>query len=153
FKPPPSSPQLSEFWHRSRIVRIRAFFKSSYCSFVSFIRRTSYDSLISRKLQWEDCSWKGLLKYDVTICERKIIGDENDLLNQLNDKCNSSFPAEFEKNTLQTLGPGNPTPMKILRENLLFCIASGEKESCQSQLIPSAAIPMHGFLILVNASI
>ncbi|ONK71375.1 uncharacterized protein A4U43_C04F7900 [Asparagus officinalis] len=38
FKPPPSSPQLSEFWHRSRIVRIRAFFKSSYCSFVSFIR-------------------------------------------------------------------------------------------------------------------
>ncbi|XP_020273379.1 GDP-L-galactose phosphorylase 1-like isoform X4 [Asparagus officinalis] len=102
--------------------------------------------------EWEDCSWKGLLKYDVTMCETKIIGGEKELLAQLNDKWNSSFPAEFEKNTLQPLGPGKPTHMKILRENLLFCIASGEKESCQSQLIPSAAIPMDGFLILVNVN-
>ncbi|ONK62460.1 uncharacterized protein A4U43_C07F4080 [Asparagus officinalis] len=103
-------------------------------------------------LTWEDCSWKGLLKYDVTMCETKIIGGEKDLLNQFNDKWNLSFPAEFEKNTLQPLGPEKPTHMKILRENLLFCIASGEKESCQSQLIPSHAIPMHGFLILVNVN-
>ncbi|XP_020263363.1 uncharacterized protein LOC109839345 [Asparagus officinalis] len=39
---PPSSPQLSEFWHRSRIVRIRACFNSSYCSFVSFIRYSTW---------------------------------------------------------------------------------------------------------------
>ncbi|XP_020260012.1 uncharacterized protein LOC109836514 isoform X2 [Asparagus officinalis] len=35
--PPPSSPQLSKFWHRSRIVRIKACFKSSSFSCVSFI--------------------------------------------------------------------------------------------------------------------
>ncbi|ONK73500.1 uncharacterized protein A4U43_C04F32260 [Asparagus officinalis] len=85
---------------------------------------------------WEDCSWKDLLKYDVTMCETK----------------NLSFTAEFEKKTLQPLGPEKPTHMKLLRENLLFFIASGEKESCQSQLIPSPAIPMHGFLILVNVN-
>ncbi|ONK63242.1 uncharacterized protein A4U43_C07F12850 [Asparagus officinalis] len=60
---------------------------------------------------------------DLLLCA--IIGGEKDLLNLFNDKWN-------------------------LRENLLFCIATGEKESCQSQLITSPAIPMHGLLILVN---
>lgn len=100
--------------------------------------------------QWEERSWKGHLTYDVTMCETKIIKGRNKLIGQLNEKWNADFLVDFETNVLQPLGPPKPSHIKILKENLLFCIASVETES--SEFFPSTALPKDGALVLVNVN-
>lgn len=100
--------------------------------------------------QWEERSWKGQLAYDVTMCETKIIMGGMKLMAQLNEKWNANFIVDFENDVLEPLEPPKSGHMKIIRENLLFCIASAEKED--SELIPSTALPKDGILVMVNVN-
>ena len=81
----------------------------------------------------------------------QIISGGKKLIAQLNEKWNANFLAEFEDNALQPFRPSKPSHMKILKENLLFCVARGDKES--SELIPSTALPKVGALIMLNVSV
>lgn len=79
----------------------------------------------------------------------QIIWGGKKLIAQLNEKWNANFLAELE-NTFQPLEPSKQSHMKILCENLLFCVANGEKEN--SEFVPSAVLPKDGTLIMVNVS-
>ncbi|KAJ6832008.1 GDP-L-galactose phosphorylase 1-like isoform X4 [Iris pallida] len=100
--------------------------------------------------QWEDRSWKGQLAYDVTMCETKIVSGGTRLIAQLNEQWSSNVLTEFENNALQPLCPFKQSYIKTLRENLLFCVATGEKEC--SELVPSVILPKDGTFILINVN-
>ncbi|XP_020595191.1 GDP-L-galactose phosphorylase 1-like [Phalaenopsis equestris] len=98
--------------------------------------------------QWEERAWMGQLSYDVTSCETKIVGRRK-LIAQLNEEWNSNFSKEFEKKAFQPSG-GNVKPsfLKNNREEILFCVASGERE--RSMFVPLIAAPQDGILVIVN---
>ncbi|XP_008804719.1 GDP-L-galactose phosphorylase 1-like isoform X2 [Phoenix dactylifera] len=100
--------------------------------------------------QWEDHASKGLLKYDVTTCEIKVVSGEKNFVTQLNENWNPNFLQNFENNVLQTLEPIKSSCIKICKEDILFCVAHGEKES--SEIIPSTIVPKDGILIVINAN-
>jgi len=81
----------------------------------------------------------------------QILRGGKKLIAQWNEKWTVNFLAEFENNTPQPFEPSKPSHMKILRENLLFCVARGEKEG--SELIPSTALPKGGTLVVLNVSV
>ncbi|XP_058099970.1 GDP-L-galactose phosphorylase 1-like [Magnolia sinica] len=102
--------------------------------------------------QWEDCAWKGLLRYDVTACETKLISGHWKFVAQLNEAWKSKCFTELEENKapLQKLDPFKFNRMKTRREELLFCVASGEK--AKSELITLSAVPNDANLIIINAN-
>eukprot|EP00262_Sarcandra_glabra_P000679 TRINITY_DN10813_c0_g1_i1.p1 TRINITY_DN10813_c0_g1~~TRINITY_DN10813_c0_g1_i1.p1 ORF type:complete len:383 (-),score=59.95 TRINITY_DN10813_c0_g1_i1:133-1281(-) len=105
------------------------------------------DSLILA--QWEDRAWRGLVQYDVTTCETKIIGGRIKFVAQLNEGWKLNHFAEVEENKVfQQLEPFKFDCMKVHKEELLLCIENGEKAN--SQLIPSSAVPTNGNLIIIN---
>ncbi|XP_038987884.1 GDP-L-galactose phosphorylase 1-like isoform X2 [Phoenix dactylifera] len=117
-------------------------------SYTAEDRQSLLDALLLS--QWEDHAWKGQLKYDVTSCEIKVIGGGKNFITQLNENWNSNFLTEFENNVLQPLESIRSSYMKTHKEDILFCIAHGEKES--SEIIFSTVVPKDGILVLVNAS-
>lgn len=96
--------------------------------------------------QWEDRVWKGVLRYDVTSSEIKVICGRRKFLAQLNEGWSMSKPEEKK-----IWGQGDLTLFKQMKhhEEFLFCIASGE--TLKSELIPSASVPDGGILIVINA--
>ncbi|XP_072988086.1 GDP-L-galactose phosphorylase 1-like [Typha latifolia] len=113
---------------------------------------TDSQSLLDSVLlsQWEHCAWKGQLKYDVTTCQTKVINGEKKFVVQLNERWNSLFLEEFENNFLQPLGPISSNHIKSHKENVLFCVSQGEKES--SEVVLSTMLPKDGILIIANAN-
>ncbi|POO00991.1 GDP-L-galactose/GDP-D-glucose phosphorylase [Trema orientale] len=93
--------------------------------------------------QWEDRAMKGIFRYDVTASEIKAIEGRKKFLAQLNEGWNlDHFPKPEENKTFHQ--------EDVFRDELLFCIASSEKAN--PELIPSAAVPDHAFLVFINAS-
>ncbi|KAK1325611.1 GDP-L-galactose phosphorylase 1 [Acorus calamus] len=88
--------------------------------------------------QWEDRAWKGLLKYDVTACETKIIDGERELIAQLNEGWDLSSFTEIEKSKFRPLNSSNFNYLTHC-EHILFCVSS--RENANSEFIPSAAVP------------
>ncbi|CAM6103833.1 unnamed protein product [Calypogeia fissa] len=78
------------------------------------------DSLILSK--WQDCAERGLFRYDVTICETKILGGECGFVAQLNEGRHSKKrPTEFRVD--KVLQPFDPTKFnftKVRQEEVLF---------------------------------
>ncbi|KAK9267464.1 hypothetical protein L1049_009890 [Liquidambar formosana] len=100
--------------------------------------------------QWEERMWKGLFKYDVTTSEIKVIGGKRKFLAQLNKGWNMDcFPVPEENNVCHK---GRPFVFNWMKdhEELLFCVAHGEKAN--PELIPAAAVPNGAILILINAT-
>ncbi|RWR81849.1 GDP-L-galactose phosphorylase 1 isoform X2 [Cinnamomum micranthum f. kanehirae] len=101
--------------------------------------------------QWEDRSWKGLLKYDVTNCETKFISGSLKFIAQLSEGWSPNcFTECVENKILLPFDPFKFNCMKTLGEELLFCVASGENAS--SELITSSMVPNDGNLIILNAT-
>ncbi|RWR85813.1 GDP-L-galactose phosphorylase 1-like protein [Cinnamomum micranthum f. kanehirae] len=101
--------------------------------------------------QWEDRAWKGPLKYDVTNCEMKFISGSRKLIAQLNEEWNSNyFPELAEYNVLRSFDHFKFNCMKTFREELLFCVARGEK--AKSELITSTILPNDANLVILNAN-
>ncbi|KAK1304463.1 GDP-L-galactose phosphorylase 1 [Acorus calamus] len=98
--------------------------------------------------QWEDRAWKGLLKYDVTACETKIIDGERELIAQLNEGWDLSSFTEIEKSKFQPLNSSNFNCLTHC-EHILFCVSS--RENANSEFIPSAAVPDDAVMVIVNA--
>ncbi|XP_042502644.1 GDP-L-galactose phosphorylase 1-like isoform X4 [Macadamia integrifolia] len=101
--------------------------------------QTLLDSLFLA--QWEDCAWKGFLRYDVTACELKVIDGRRNFVAQLNEGWNL--------NNFLKQNPFTSKCMKMHREWLLFGIASGEQTN--PKIIHSATIPDGASLVIVNA--
>ncbi|KAK1280120.1 GDP-L-galactose phosphorylase 1 [Acorus gramineus] len=97
--------------------------------------------------QWEDRAWKGLLKYDVTACETKIIDGERELIAQLNEGWDLSSFTEIEKSKFRPLNSSNFN-YSTHCEHILFCVSSGE--SANSEFIPSAAVHDDAVMVIVN---
>ncbi|KAG9439145.1 hypothetical protein H6P81_019310 [Aristolochia fimbriata] len=87
--------------------------------------------------QWEDRAWKGLIRYDVTTCETKVIQGRIGFVGQFNELC--------RPNCLE-----NIDNVSELREELLFCVINGEK--INAELIPSARVPPDADLVIANAN-
>ncbi|PKA61980.1 GDP-L-galactose phosphorylase 1 [Apostasia shenzhenica] len=105
------------------------------------------DSLILS--QWEERAWKGQFSYDITSCATKIIEGGLKLTAQLNEKWNSKFFTEFEKKAFQPSGGViKPCYVKANKEDILFCVASGDRE--RPLLIPLTGAPQDGVLLIVN---
>ncbi|XP_042502642.1 GDP-L-galactose phosphorylase 1-like isoform X2 [Macadamia integrifolia] len=102
--------------------------------------QTLLDSLFLA--QWEDCAWKGFLRYDVTACELKVIDGRRNFVAQLNEGWNL--------NNFLKQNPFTSKCMKMHREWLLFGIASGEQTN--PKIIHSATIPDGASLVIVNAN-
>lgn len=100
--------------------------------------------------QWEDCSWKGQVCYDITTCEIKVINGGKKFITQMNEKWNLSTLREFENRAFQPSGLIKSCYMRTHSDDILFCVASGENES--SEIIPSALPPKNGMLALINAN-
>lgn len=80
----------------------------------------------------------------------QVVSGEKNFITQLNENWNPNFLKEFENNALQPLEPIKSSCMKICKEDILFCVAHGEKES--SEIIPSTMVPKDGMLIVINVS-
>lgn len=81
---------------------------------------------------------------------QQIVGGMK-LTAQLNEEWNSNFLKEFEKKAFQSSGGIiKPSYIKNNQEEILFCVASGERE--RSVLVPLVATPQEGTLIIVNVS-
>ncbi|XP_020093016.1 GDP-L-galactose phosphorylase 1-like isoform X2 [Ananas comosus] len=100
--------------------------------------------------QWEYHAWRGQLEYDVTACEFKVISGRKKFIVQLNNRWNAQFLKEFENNFLEPLRFMKSNYMKNCKEEILFCVCQGEKES--SELLPLTVLPKDGVLIIANAN-
>ncbi|KAG0475485.1 hypothetical protein HPP92_015171 [Vanilla planifolia] len=101
--------------------------------------------------QWEEHAFRGLLNYDVTSCETKIVDGGKRLTAQLNMEWNPNFLKEFEKRIFKL--PGGiikPSYMKNNLEDILCCVTTGEIE--KSMVACLAAVPLEGILIVSNAN-
>ncbi|CAM6119174.1 unnamed protein product [Calypogeia fissa] len=71
---------------------------------------------------WQDCAERGLFRYDVTICETKILGGECGFVGQLNEgRYSKKRPTEFRVD--KVLQPFDPTKFnftKVRQEEVLF---------------------------------
>ncbi|KAF8410674.1 hypothetical protein HHK36_003206 [Tetracentron sinense] len=100
---------------------------------------------------WEDRTMKGLLRYDVTMCELKVIGGRINFVAQFNEGWNSDcFPELEEKKVCLQLKHFTCNCLKLHKEELLFCLASGEKEN--PELIHSTTVPNDATMIIINAN-
>lgn len=99
--------------------------------------------------QWEDRVWKGVLRYDVTTSEIKVICGRRKFLAQLNEGWGINYMPKHEEKKI--CSQGDPPVFKWMKhhEELLFCVASGEM--LKPELIPSAAVPDGAVLIIINA--
>ncbi|XP_020093014.1 GDP-L-galactose phosphorylase 1-like isoform X1 [Ananas comosus] len=100
--------------------------------------------------QWEYHAWRGQLEYDVTACEFKVISGRKKFIVQLNNRWNAQFLKEFENNFLEPLRFMKSNYMKNCKEEILFCVCQGEKES--SELLPLTVLPKDGVLIIANGN-
>ncbi|XP_077253781.1 GDP-L-galactose phosphorylase 1-like [Tasmannia lanceolata] len=101
--------------------------------------------------QWEDRAWNGLLRYDVTTSETKVINGRRKFVAQLNEKWNSNDFTEIEgSKVFQPLDPFEFNCTKTIKEKLLFCISNEERVN--SELIPSATVPNYASLVIINAN-
>ncbi|KAL5977375.1 hypothetical protein ACLOJK_021721 [Asimina triloba] len=101
--------------------------------------------------QWEDRAWKGLLRYDVTACETRVISGGRKFIAQLSKEWKSKCVPNLEEfKTLQQVDLFKFNCMKTLNEELLFCVASGAK--AKSELITSSAMPNDANLVIINAN-
>lgn len=100
--------------------------------------------------QWEDRMWKGVLRYDVTTSEIKVICGKRKFLAQLNEGLGMHFVPKPEEDKICGQGEGGLSVLKLMKhqEELLFCVASGEM--AQPELISAAAIPDGAVLIIIN---
>lgn len=88
------------------------------------------------------------LKVDMTL---QFISGSRKLIAQLNEEWNSNyFPELAEYNVLQSFDPFKFNCMKTFREELLFCVARGEK--AKSELITSTILPNDANLVILNVS-
>ncbi|GLJ52892.1 hypothetical protein SUGI_1126720 [Cryptomeria japonica] len=102
--------------------------------------------------QWEDRASQGLLKYDVTACETKIIPGSFGFIAQLNELEEwhlKKQPAELQANqVLQPFDPSKFNFTKVGQCELLFSIKMSEDENCE--LIPKASVKTDDNLVIMN---
>ncbi|KAH9288268.1 hypothetical protein KI387_032385, partial [Taxus chinensis] len=100
--------------------------------------------------QWEDRASQGLLKYDVTACETKIIPGSYGFIAQLNaERHLKKQLIEFQaKQVLQPFDPLKFNFTKVGQDELLFSIKMSEDESCE--LIHKASVHNDDNLIIIN---
>lgn len=97
--------------------------------------------------QWEDHSLKGLLKYDVTSCETKIIGGEKKFVALLNENWTMNLFADYE-NKIPFLSSQKLDYVENDIHDLLFCVVIGNEEG--PTLISSASVPKDGIFVVTN---
>ena len=78
----------------------------------------------------------------------QVIGGGKNFICQLNEKWNPNALKEFENKAFQLSGLVKSSYMRAHCENILFCVASGEKES--SEFIPSNLLPDGGAMVIIN---
>lgn len=100
--------------------------------------------------QWEDRMWKGIYRYDVTTSEIKIIGGRRKFLAQLNEEWNMDHLSDPDENEVCWRGDSFIFNWVKHHEELLFCVASGEKAI--PELIPTAPVPNASILVLSNVT-
>ncbi|XP_011624021.1 GDP-L-galactose phosphorylase 1 isoform X2 [Amborella trichopoda] len=109
---------------------------------------TEEHSLIDTLLlaQWEDRAAKGLLSYDVTACETKIICGRSKFIAQFIEGWNSKHSLRHVG--VKDLDPSKYKMMNLNREEVLFCVA--ESENMTYELISSATVLSKATLIIIN---
>ncbi|XP_008225605.1 PREDICTED: GDP-L-galactose phosphorylase 1-like isoform X3 [Prunus mume] len=100
--------------------------------------------------QWEDRMWKGLFRYDVTTSEIKVIGGRRKFIAQFNEGWSRDCMPKLGKNKIRHQKDVFEFSWMERQEELLFCVASGEK--LNPELVLSAAVPDCGLLITINSS-
>ncbi|KAB1222823.1 GDP-L-galactose phosphorylase 1 [Morella rubra] len=100
--------------------------------------------------QWEDRMWKGVIRYDVTASEIKVICGRRKFLAQFNEGWNVDYVSKPQENRVCSQGDLSFTKWMKHHEELLFCVASGEMT--EPELIPSATVPDGAVLITINAT-
>uniref|UniRef100_A0A1D1XSW9 GDP-L-galactose phosphorylase 1 n=1 Tax=Anthurium amnicola TaxID=1678845 RepID=A0A1D1XSW9_9ARAE len=110
-------------------------------------KQSLLDSLLLA--QWEDHALSGLLRYDVTSCETKVIDGEKGFIALLNENWNVNSFTESQ-NKIQRSDCLKLDYVKADVEDLLFCVAIGDKEG--PELIPSSTVPKDGIFVVVNAN-
>lgn len=100
--------------------------------------------------QWEDRMWKGLFRYDVTTSEIKVIGGRRKFIAQFNEGWSRDCMPKLGKNKIRDQKDVFEFSWMERQEELLFCVASGEK--LNPELVLSAAVPDCGLLITINSS-
>ncbi|OAY68945.1 GDP-L-galactose phosphorylase 2, partial [Ananas comosus] len=80
----------------------------------------------------------------------QVISGRKKFIVQLNNRWNAQFLKEFENNFLEPLGFLKSNYMKNCKEEILFCVCQGEKES--SELLPLIVLPKDGVLIIANGN-
>jgi len=100
---------------------------------------------------WEDKMWKGVLRYDVTTSEIKVIFGKRKFIAQLNERLGMDYVPKPEPDKI--CGQGNLSEFQWTKhqEEFLFYVASGEMAI--SELIPSAAMPDGALLLLLMKSL
>ncbi|MQM06810.1 hypothetical protein Taro_039639, partial [Colocasia esculenta] len=110
-------------------------------------KQSLLDSLLLA--QWENRALKGLPRYDVTSCETKVIDGRKNFVALLNVNSNVNAFTEYE-NKIQQSGCQKLDYVKSDLEELLFCIAIGDKEG--PEIVSSAMVPRDGIFFVVNAN-
>ncbi|CAA7406900.1 unnamed protein product [Spirodela intermedia] len=99
--------------------------------------------------QWEDRALKGLLRYDVNSCETKVVVGGKSFIVLLNESWNAnSFKEDQAKVNRTDCVKFNHAKPDF--EDLLFCVADGDKDS--PEIVSSATIPLDGMFIVINAN-
>ncbi|CAA6669924.1 unnamed protein product [Spirodela intermedia] len=99
--------------------------------------------------QWEDRALKGLLRYDVNSCETKVVVGGKSFIVLLNESWNAnSFQKHQAKVNRTDCVKFNHAKPDF--EDLLFCVADGDKDS--PEIVSSATIPLDGMFIVINAN-
>lgn len=80
----------------------------------------------------------------------QVITGGKKFIAQLNENWRSNILMDLEKKIFQSLSPIRSSYMKTHREDVLFCVSSGEKEG--SELVYSTVLPKDGILIIANVS-
>ncbi|XP_010245347.1 PREDICTED: GDP-L-galactose phosphorylase 1-like [Nelumbo nucifera] len=100
--------------------------------------------------QWEDRTWKGLLRYDITTCEMKVIDGKKKFIAQFNEGYLNPFPELEESKFFKKEDHLKFNCMRMQREALLFCVKSGEKTN--PEFVHSSTIPNDATLVIVNVN-
>lgn len=116
---------------------------------------TFLDSLLLGK--WESCMQKGLFRYDVSLCETKVIPGEHGFIAQLNEGRHlQKRPTEFRVDkVLQPFDANKFNFTKVGQEELMFQFeASEEEEDDESHFFPNAPIDVENSpsVVAINVS-